>query len=258
MGRRDYTEIGGAGGAFLTTHWSLIDAAGLEEQDQDRALIGLLLEQYWRPVYCYLRRKGYNNADAKDLTQGFFHEVVLGHELIQKAEQAKGRFRSLLLTALNRYLINVHQAETAQKRIPKDKLVSLDFVGALEVPESLAASSPENAFDYAWASTLLERVLEEVEAKCHEDGFSAHWHIFDERVLQPILEESEPPSLQTLCERYAVAEVPKASNMIVTVKRRFQEALRRHLRDSVLSDEGLEEELRELKQFLPEIAQDVE
>jgi len=49
MGKRDYTEMGGAGGTFLTTHWSLIEAAGSAERDPDRALIGRLLEQYWRP-----------------------------------------------------------------------------------------------------------------------------------------------------------------------------------------------------------------
>jgi len=255
MGKREYTEIGGAGGTFLTTHWSMIEAAGSDD-DPDRALIGLLLESYWRPVYCYLRRKGYNNADAKDLTQGFFHEVVLGHELIQKAEPARGRFRSLLLIALNRYLINVHNAETAQKRIPKEKLVSLDFVGSSELPEPAAASSPEESFNYAWVSTLLERVLEEVEAQCHEDGLSAHWHIFRDRVLAPILDRIEPASLPGLCKKHGVAGPAKASNMIVTVKRRFQETLRRRLRDSVLSNEGMREELHDLQQFFPEIAQD--
>ena len=257
MQKRDYTEIGGAGGTFLTTHWSLIEGAGSDE-DPDRALIGLLLESYWRPVYCCLRRKGYNNADAKDLTQGFFHEVVLSHELIQKAERAKGRFRSLLLIALNRYLINVHNAETARKRIPKEKLVSLDSAASSDLPEPLAASSPEASFNYGWVSTLLERAFGEVEAKCHEDGFSTHWRLFHDRVLEPILSQTDPPALHQLCEQYGVSEPAKASNMIITVKRRFRETLRRLVRDSVLSDEGLANELHEFRRFFPQFAQDAE
>ena len=114
MEKKDYTKMGGSGAVFLTTHWSLIEAAGSEETDPDRSLIGLLMEQYWRPVYCYLRRKGYDNEQAKDLTQGFFHEMVLGHRLVEKADAAKGRFRTYLLTALNRYVVNVHNAETAR------------------------------------------------------------------------------------------------------------------------------------------------
>ena len=256
MGKKDYTEMGGVGEAFLTTHWSLIEAAGSEGQDADRSLIGLLMEQYWRPVYCYLRRKGYDNEEAKDLTQGFFHEMVLGHRLIEKADAAKGRFRSLLLIALNRYLINVHNGETARKRIPQEKLVPLDFVGSCDLPEPLAAASPDDSFNYAWVSGLLERTLEEVEAKCHEDGLSPHWHLFHDRVLEPILNRSEPPPLPELCKKYGLAEPGTASNMIVTVKRRFQDTLRRRLREASLSEDGTQEELLELPRFFPEIAQD--
>ncbi|MCP4453255.1 MAG: hypothetical protein GY809_17480, partial [Planctomycetes bacterium] len=68
MGRHDYTHMGAGGEAFLTTHWSLIEQAGSSDRDPDSALIGLLFEQYWRPVYCYLRRKGHDNDEAKDLT----------------------------------------------------------------------------------------------------------------------------------------------------------------------------------------------
>jgi len=32
MGRDDYTDIGGTGEAFLTTHWSLIEGAGSGEE----------------------------------------------------------------------------------------------------------------------------------------------------------------------------------------------------------------------------------
>jgi hypothetical protein len=254
--RHDYTDMGPGGEAFLTTHWSLIDQAGAMEKDQDCALIGLLLEQYWRPVYCYLRRKGHDNDAAKDLTQGFFHEIVLGHELLQRAEPAKGLFRSLLLTALNRYLINVHNAENARKRIPKEKLVSLDFVGATALPEALAESRPETCFNYAWVSTLLERALEETESQCHEQGKSAHWHVFHDRVLQPIMERVTAPPLPELCRRYGISDAGRASNMIITVKRRFQKTLRKHLRNSVASDADVEEELLELQRFFPDLAQD--
>ncbi len=45
--------------------------------------------------------------------------------------------------------------------------------------------------------------------------------------------------------------------MIVTVKRRFQALIRQYLRDLVTSDEEAEEELREIRRFLPKVAQDV-
>ena len=89
---------------FHTTHWSVILAARTEDEDQRKEIVSEITIKYWRPVYCYLRRKGFHDADAKDLTQGFFCEIVLDRELIQHADQTKGRFRTLLLTALERYL----------------------------------------------------------------------------------------------------------------------------------------------------------
>lgn len=258
MGKGDYTDMGGVGQAFLTTHWSLIEDVGSDRDKQDRALVGLLLDKYWKPVYCYLRRKGYTDNRAKDLTQGFFHEAVLGRGLFEKADQSKGRFRSFLLIALNRYLINAHKAETAQKRIPKSKLVPLDMAAPAELPQVITKLTPEESFNYAWLSNMLEEILENVENQCHEDGKTAHWHVFNDRVLLPITDRADPPSMSEICRKYGIETEAKASNMIITVKRRFQAALKKRLRDSVVSDGDVDDEFMELKKFFPNIAQDGE
>ena len=182
----DQTDMGGAGEVFLTTHWSLIEDIQSRD-DKNRALMDLLLKRYWKPVYCYLRCKGHNNEQAKDLTQGFFHEVVLNRNLVQRADQCKGRFRSFLLHALNQYLINVQTAERAKKQMPTDKLVSLDTVDPADVPQAISKLSPENAYNYAWLSALLDQILSEVEAKCRRDGMETHWNIFRDRVVHGIL-----------------------------------------------------------------------
>ena len=256
MGYDDTTDMGGVGESFLTTHWSIIENVGLNDDDRNQALISLLLSKYWKPVYCYLRQKGYSNEEAKDLTQGFFHEVVLGRSLIQKADQTKGRFRSFLLIALNRYLITASTGQAAQKRIPKNKLVPLDVIDPAALRQATSELTAEDSFNYAWVSALLEQVLEEVEAKCHEDGKTVHWHVFHDRVLEPIMEKTEPPSMKEICRKYAVENEAKASNMMVTVKRRFQTALRSHLRSLVVSEEQVDEELAEIMRFLPKMAQD--
>jgi len=77
MSHDDQTEMGGGQVRFLTTHWSIIEAVASDEKDNNRVLIGSLLKRYWKPVYCYLRRHGYGNEEAKDLTQAFFLEVVM-------------------------------------------------------------------------------------------------------------------------------------------------------------------------------------
>jgi len=252
----DYTDMGGTGAAFLTTHWSLVEKASGDQENENRALIEALLKRYWKPVYCYLRRKGHSNEDAKDLTQGFFHEVVLGHHLFEKADQSKGRFRSYLLMALDRYVRNVRQKQDAQKRIPKEKLVALEEMDISELPAVVSELSEEEVFNYTWVSTLLERVLDRVKEQCQQDGMSTHWRLFRDRVLRPILESADPPGLKELCETYAIKDTGKASNMIITVKRRFQAAMETHLRDLVTSDDQVQGEMEEIRRFFPGIAQD--
>lgn len=254
MGYDDQTNIGGSQGAFLTTQWSLIEnvQAG---QDHDRALIGFLLEQYWKPIYCYLRRRGHQNEEAKDLTQGFFHEVVLNKHLVRRADKAKGRFRSFLLHALRQYLAKQAVRDGAQKRIPKDKLVPLEAVAEPLLPDSMVQASPEESYHYAWLSALLERVLAQVRLACEAQGMAKHWELFERRVVRPTLDDAPAPSLTELCATHGIASAKQASNMIVTVKRRFRSDLLQAVRQTVLSQGQAPAELEELLSFLPKSAQ---
>jgi hypothetical protein len=250
----DQTDMGGTRGAFLTTHWSLIENVK-DGSDKDGALIGLLLRTYWKPVYCYLRHKGYGNEEAKDLTQDFFHEVVLNRHLVGRADKDKGRFRSFLLYALNQYIINRDRDQKAQKRIPREKLACLDIAELPDLPQSFAQATAEDSYHYAWLSALLERVTVELKAACIEQGMEIHWALFHERILKPILSNSNPASLTQLCENHAIEDTKKASNMIVTVKRRFRKVLMELVRNTVVSEEQAHEELQYLLKFLPENAQ---
>jgi len=247
MAYHDLTDMGGGRETFLTTHWSLIEGV---KEDRDRALIGLLLERYWKPVYCYIRRKGHDNEQAKDLTQGFFHEVVLSRSLIERAEQAKGRFRSFLLHALNQYLIDEQRRETAQKRIPPAKLVPLDVSHPPILPQRVEQLDPEECFDYAWKAELLERTLSELKQWYLGRGMNTHWHLFHDRLLRPSLDGLEAPSFSQLCERYEIENEAKASNMLSTAKRQFQSILTQQVRQTVLSGEAAESEIEEMFKFL--------
>lgn len=249
MNGYDHTSMGGSHEAFLTTEWSVIELIRDGRKPSSVALINDLLRKYWKPVYCYLRRKGYNNEHAKDLTQGFFQEVVLGRSLIEHAEKSRGRFRTFLLTALQQYVAGVHRRQTTQKRSPKGEIIGLDELEPSEHVEAPAQFSPEESFHYAWAAQLLDCILEEVREKCCDDGKMLHWQIFNDRVLQPIMENTTTPSLREICQKYGIDNPSKASNMIITVNRRFQAGFRRHIRRSVIQDCDVDSEFQELMQI---------
>lgn len=249
MGLRDWTGMGGVHERFLTTHWSMLRDLKSADGDTSRALIELLTERYWKPVYCYLRRKGHTNEDAKDLTQGFFHEVVLNRRLFERADSGRGSFRSLLLHALHQYLVDQQRKEQAGRRIPPERLVSLEQVDPVALPAVMAELDPDESFNYTWKADLLQRVLDQVQADYDGQGMGTHWQLFHDRLLAPLLEDRPAPSLGELCTRYSIDNQTAASHMLTTVKRHFQTVLRGHVEQTVLDGQSVDEELHEIMKF---------
>ena len=70
---------------------------------------------YWRPVYGFLRREGYEREDAQDLTQGFFTHLI-ERRGYARADREKGRFRSFLLKVLKNFVADARDSENALKR----------------------------------------------------------------------------------------------------------------------------------------------
>ena len=244
------TSIGGKKSGFETTHWSEIEDARTQDDVRRNIVIDSLIKKYWKPIYCYLRRKGYNNEPAKDLTQGFFHEIVLGKDLVRQADEAKGRFRTFLLTALNHYVTSVYRAKVAGKRHPKDGIVSLEEFDEESMHLMARDMGPEDAFTYIWASVLMDSVLAEVKEGCIRDDKTIHWEVFSARVLDPIIAGVEPVAVTDLCRQFGVETKAKISNMVVTVKRRLQTATARRVRQHVGSDEEVEQEIQDLMTIL--------
>jgi len=132
-------------------------AQAADHPDSGRALEDLC-RSYWPPLYGYVRRRGYSPQDAEDLTQSFF-ALVLRKDVLRSADQEKGRMRTYLLTALQRFLVNDYHRKMAQKRGGDRVHVSFD-TGILETRiahEKGDASA--SSFDHQWALNLLGQVM---------------------------------------------------------------------------------------------------
>jgi DNA-directed RNA polymerase specialized sigma24 family protein len=235
---------------FPSTHWSAILKARTQDENRRRLATESLIAAYWKPVYCYLRRRGYGNEEAEDLTQDFFCAFFLRAKLLQAADRKIGRFRQLLLTALKRFAQNTERDRKRQKRAPAGGILSFSSapVERVDLPE--AAAAPDEAFYYAWITDLLDQVLTEIKEQYCSSGMTRHWDIFHLKVLAPILEDVENLSMRSICQRCGVATEGQAANMLITVKRRFVSVLRRRLRDLVRSDAEAEAEFQEILRFL--------
>jgi len=110
---------------FATTHWSVVLSAGRNGTTRARDALAGLCETYWPALHAYVRRRGFSPHDAEDLTQEFFARL-LEHNWVARADPQKGRFRSFLLTALNRFLADQWDKARAQKRGGGRRPLALD------------------------------------------------------------------------------------------------------------------------------------
>jgi len=62
-------SLGQPTGSFLTTRWSLVLGARDRSRLEARAALAKLCQEYWYPIYAFIRRKGHDLNDAEDLTQ---------------------------------------------------------------------------------------------------------------------------------------------------------------------------------------------
>lgn len=246
----DKTRMGGTGNVFRTTCWVDVRKLKASNEVQKKIIVNNLVVKYWKPVYCYLRHKGYANEKAKDLTQGFFYDVILGQDLIEKADQSKGRFRTFLLTALSRYALNETRNENAQKRKPKEGFVHLDQLETYDLPEISTQGTADDIFNYTWASNLLDEVVSQIEDEYRGSGKEKHWKVFEEKVINPIFNNTPPPPLAEICKKHHIRSESNASNMLVTVKRRFRVILQRHLQHFANSETGAVDEFNDLLKIL--------
>jgi len=141
---------------FVTTRWSVVLAAGCKSSPQSAVALSELCEAYWYPLYVYVRGRGHSREDAEDLVQGFF-AALLARDDLSMVSAERGRFRAYLLASLQHYMANQWDRSRRLKRGGGQATSSLDWPGVHErfeeeVPDT---SSPEKAYDRAWALALL-------------------------------------------------------------------------------------------------------
>jgi RNA polymerase sigma factor (sigma-70 family) len=245
--KRD-TPFGSRHARFMTTRWSIVLSYADSGTDRDEAQTALaeLCKIYWRPVFAFICRQGHSVPDAQDLTQDFFAKV-LKSRLLQAADQNRGRFRSLLLKALQRFLHDEVDKRRARKRGGDLHFVSWDD-WMTEAPSHLSIPSgesdnwsPERIFDVRWAATVVERALRRLGDECEKHG---RRRIFD--VLSSSLTaERQDVSYATFARILGVQETA-VKNLVHRLRNRYRTLLREEVAETVGGASEIDDELRYL------------
>jgi RNA polymerase sigma-70 factor (ECF subfamily) len=228
--------------AFVTTHWSVVVAAGRNDTARARDALARLCQTYWHPLYAYVRRVGHSPPDAQDLTQEFFARL-LGKNYLADADESRGRFRSFLLAALKHFLANEWDKASAQKRGGGQILIPIDFNAAETTChfEPADETTAEKIFERRWALTLLDQVLRRLRAEFVRDGRE---NLFEQ--LKPTLTEaSRSVRYAEIAARLGTSE-GAVKVAVHRLRQRYREVLRAEIAETVASPGEVEDELRSL------------
>jgi RNA polymerase sigma-70 factor (ECF subfamily) len=227
---------------FTTTHWSVVLAAGRAEEPGADEALERFCRTYWYPVYTYVRRRGHGPEDAQDLTQDFFAKLLQKSWLRGLGPRAE-RFRSFLLTALNRFLCNEHDRGTALKRGRGQKVFSLDEEQAegRYSHEPVIGDTPESAFDRGWALAVMDRALSALREEAEEDGKSRQFEL-----LGPFLSrEAEPGDYERISGQTGMS-VGAVGVAVRRLRLRLRESVREEVASTMADGADAEEEMRYL------------
>ena len=233
-----------------TTDWSLVAHASLPGEQTGLESLNELLSRYRPALKAHLvLKKKFPPAQADDLIQGFLSSKVLDGGLVSRADPRRGKFRTILLTALDHYVISEIRRAGAQKRSPEQGFVSLDD----SADQFGAVQPPPDPFDVAWAHEIIVEALGRVKAECTASGRSACWSAFDCRVVAPIFDGVEPVPYEQVVERFGFRSPTEASNALVTAKRMFVRALRAVVTEYARDEDGIDKEIEELRAILSQV-----
>jgi RNA polymerase sigma-70 factor (ECF subfamily) len=214
---------------FETTEWTQILGASLSKE-----VMGELYKKYRKPVYLYLRSKGFPDDTARDLIQGFFTEKILGKQLLQKADPRKGKFRAFLLTAIRNYTIDIKRSERPTVSFSQEKH-----------DQYASGDDPALAFNQAWAIQFVQDTVAELEDECLKQGKQQDWELFRLWLLEPDLEHGKV-TIDELCRQLKIKTPDRAYSIIFNLKERFRAIFRGRLRAQGYSPSEITEEIKGL------------
>jgi len=227
---------------FPTTHWSRIAEACDLAAPGTREALASLCRSYWYPLYLYIRRRGYQADEARDLVQSYFIRLLDG-PVLEAADRTKGRFRTFLIADCTRFLSHQRARARALKRGGDRRIVSIDAgeADARYAREPGHDLTPERLYLRAWAVTLLEVVLARLRAEYEQTGRGAVFL----RLKEALTGGPEAVPYATIAAELDTTE-GAIQAAVYRLRRRYGALLREEIAATVARPDDVEDEIRDL------------
>ena len=219
---------------FPTTRWSLVWKANRNDSESAKALDDLC-RAYWKPLMKAVQRMGCAPHETEDFVQGFFLKVI-DKDLFSRTCPQKGKLRAFLQTAFRHHMQDEWSRRQAKKRGGGIEMLPLD-----ETHLSSQWEAETKLFDHDWAERLIECSLDRLQVNYAKEN---QLPVFTG--LRPFLTcEPEPEVIHELAERLGLS--PGSARVAWhRLRKRFAEALRSEVEETLGPGEDVEAELRYL------------
>jgi RNA polymerase sigma-70 factor (ECF subfamily) len=233
--------------SFMSTNWGVVSEASGPDSAQARQALAQLCQNYWYPLYAYVRRHGHSPHDAQDLTQAFFQRL-LEKNFVSIADRNRGRFRSFLISVFEHFLAKEWRKERAIKRGGGALTIRLKEEDGGEDryrAEGANNLTPEKLYNRGWAMTLLNRALDVLR---HELTDAGKGDLFEE--LEGCLVGDKPDETYgQIAQRLGMTEAAVKTS-VCRLRRRYGEILREQVSQTVTDLAEVESELKYLANAL--------
>ena len=234
---------------FSPTRWSLIDTLRTGSPTDHIEALDTLSKVYWPAVYSYLRRRGKNRDAASEITQAFFSDVIFQRDLFKQADETKAKLRTLILKALENYMIDQHRRQTSRNehmRLSNDQCdIEENFL-----PYYSCHENPGDSFQLRWASAVLQEALIRCENLYLHSNQCHYWEVFRARVVNPNIAGSHLPSSESLAKQYDFDNSAAVNNAVFTVRKRQVAILKEVIAETTSGEGSAEEEYQNILDIL--------
>lgn len=229
-----------------STRWSVVLQAQRADSPDARAAMETLCQIYWPVVFSFVRRRVPQDAEARDLTQEFFAEL-LEKNFLQLVSPARGSFRGFLFTAIRHFLAKHWEKARAQKRGGDRPTISLSDLerSGHEFLEPADSTTPDQQYDRQWANALTSHVAARLEQTWLDAGKSNIYDVF-RKFLTAV-----PDTGELAIAAAQLGMTPGAARVAIhRLRRQYGELLREEVARTLDSTEEIDAEIRWLVDVL--------
>lgn len=205
-----------------STMWTTI----LQFHHDPERVKDFVVRRYRQPVVEFARRQGLKEEDAEDIAQEVFLRVCK-ESFLKKADQIRGKFRTVLLTVTKNVISSWRRYELAGIR---DRRRDVALEDGLSLPEE-TPDDPE--FDRLWVKNLMTQAMERLKIDPGTEALKL---------------QMEGLSYQEIADRLG-RKVTDVTNFIHRAKERLKKEFERLIAE-YSSREDVAEEIAALRRFL--------